>query len=184
MTLLWRLGPPVRWTSLRKFASHPKRSADSDLELARSWLKDLHPNTIPRHIGQVSFSRSSGPGGQNVNKVNSKATLKIPLVALLPLVPSLLHSKLRDSRYTTDRSQTLVIQSDESRQQSSNVEACFDKLHQLLLNSAKQVVPGETSKEQRARVHKLQHAQNEARLKSKKFLSNKKSNRRGSKYDD
>lgn len=68
MTLLWRLGPPVRWTSLRKFASHPKRSADSDLELARSWLKDLHPNTIPRHIGQVSFSRSSGPGGQNVNK--------------------------------------------------------------------------------------------------------------------
>ena len=117
-------------------------------------------------------------------RVNSKATLKIPLVALLPLVPSLLHSQLRDSRYATDRSQNLVIQSDESRQQSSNVEACFDKLHQLLLNSAKQVVPGETSKEQRARVHKLQHAQNEARLKSKKFLSNKKSNRRGSKYDD
>ena len=68
MTRLWRLGPPVRWASLRKFVSHPKRSADLDLELARSWLKDLHPNTIPRHIGQVSFSRSSGPGGQNVNK--------------------------------------------------------------------------------------------------------------------
>lgn len=119
-----------------------------------------------------------------MNKVNSKATLKVPVEALLPLVPSLLHSQLRESRYATDRSQTLVIQSDDSRQQSSNVEACFDKLHQLLLNSAKLAIPGETSPEQKVRVHKLQRAQNEARLKSKKLLSNKKSNRRGSKYDD
>ncbi|CAI7622754.1 hypothetical protein N7533_006785 [Penicillium manginii] len=183
MTPLWQ-SLPVRWSSLRKFASRSNGSADLDLELARSWLKDLHPNTIPRHIAHLSFSRSSGPGGQNVNKVNSKATLKIPLVALLPLVPSLLHPQLRGSRYATDRSQALVIQSDESRQQSSNVEACFNKLHQLLMSSAKQVIPGETSQEQSVRVHKLQRAQNEARLKTKKFLSNKKSNRRGSKYDD
>ena len=27
----------------------------------------------------ISFSRSSGPGGQNVNKVNTKVTLAIPL---------------------------------------------------------------------------------------------------------
>lgn len=124
----------------------------------------------------MGFVRSS--------RVNSKATLKIPLAALLPLVPSLLHPQLSGSRYATDRSQALVIQSDESRQQSSNVEACFDKLHQLLLSSAKEVIPGVTSQEQSNRVHKLQRAQNEARLKSKKFLSNKKSNRRGSKYDD
>ncbi|KAJ5386110.1 hypothetical protein N7509_008651 [Penicillium cosmopolitanum] len=211
MTPLWK-SLPVRWSSWRKFASRSNGSADLDLELARSWLKDLHPNTIPRHIAQLSFSRSSGPGGQNVNKSvqprdplllflppllvtcsllpvlrapsSVLATLKIPLVALLPLVPSLLHPQLRGSRYATDRSQALVIQSDESRQQSSNVEACFDKLHQLLLSSAKQVIPGETSQEQSVRVHKLQRAQNEARLKSKKFASNKKSNRRGSKYDD
>ncbi|KAJ5174700.1 uncharacterized protein N7482_000577 [Penicillium canariense] len=157
-----------------------------DLELARAWLNAFESGvkTIPRHVGQISFSRSSGPGGQNVNKVNSKATLKVPLAALLPLVPRLLHPELRASRYATDRSQALVIQSDESRQQASNVDACYAKLHQLLASSAKAVIPGETSREQKDRVSKLQRAQNEARLKSKKFHSSKKSNRQGSKYDD
>jgi hypothetical protein len=36
--------------------------------MARDWLKSLSSKTIPRHICEVSFSRSSGPGGQNVNK--------------------------------------------------------------------------------------------------------------------
>jgi hypothetical protein len=51
-------------------ASKPKSagSADSDLELARQWLRSFDSHTIPRHLGQISFSRSSGPGGQNVNK--------------------------------------------------------------------------------------------------------------------
>lgn len=54
------------------------RSADLDFELARQWLKSLNSRTIPRHLGQISFSRSSGPGGQNVNKsvhVRSPVTL-------------------------------------------------------------------------------------------------------------
>ncbi|KAJ5574142.1 uncharacterized protein N7459_008569 [Penicillium hispanicum] len=177
MAYLW-------WSALRRFASTKARSADGDLELARAWLKSLDSHTIPRQIGEVSFSRSSGPGGQNVNKVNTKATLKIPLAALLPLVPPLLHPQLRTSRYVADRSQALVIQSDESRKQTSNVDACFEKLHQLLESSAKEVIPGETSPEQKDRVRKLQRAQNEVRLKSKKLHSNKKSNRRGNKSDD
>ncbi|KAJ5439490.1 uncharacterized protein N7458_010488 [Penicillium daleae] len=171
-----------------KFAS--KGSSDHqdphDLELARTWLKAFESGvtSIPRQVGQVSFSRSSGPGGQNVNKVNSKATLKVPLATLFPLVPRLLHSPLRASRYATDRSQALVIQSDESRQQATNVDLCYEKLNRLLVSSAKEIIPGETSQEQRDRVSKLQRAQNEARLKSKKFHSSKKSTRRGNSYDD
>lgn len=53
----------------RRSASNSSRSGDSsDLELARQWLRSLTIHSIPRHLGQVSFSRSSGPGGQNVNK--------------------------------------------------------------------------------------------------------------------
>lgn len=53
----------------RRFATSTARSADSsDLELARRWLRSLNLQSIPRHIGHISFSRSSGPGGQNVNK--------------------------------------------------------------------------------------------------------------------
>ncbi|KAJ5338430.1 hypothetical protein N7452_005158, partial [Penicillium brevicompactum] len=123
----------------------------------------------------------------NVRRVNSKATLKVPLGSLLPLVPRLLHQPLRDSRYHADRSQSLVIQADEERKQSNNVESCYDKLFQLLQTSAKAVIPGETTREQRDRVHKFvprQRAQNEGRIKAKKQHSEKKSSRRGSKYDD
>jgi len=35
-----------------------------------------------RAAAQVSFSRSGGPGGQNVNKVNTKVTLHIRLAGL------------------------------------------------------------------------------------------------------
>lgn len=56
----------------RRFAStSTSRSADSsDLELARArrWLRSLNLQSVPRHLGHISFSRSSGPGGQNVNK--------------------------------------------------------------------------------------------------------------------
>ncbi|KAL1886239.1 hypothetical protein Plec18167_000168 [Paecilomyces lecythidis] len=161
-----------------------EEASEEDLRAAREWLAKLNSNTIPRHICEVAFSRSSGPGGQNVNKVNSKATLRVPLNSLLPLVPPILHSQLRSSRYAAERTDSLVIQSDDSRKQSANVESCFEKLRQLLANAGKDAIRGETSEEQKERVKKLQKAENEARIKTKKHLSNKKSSRRGSKYDE
>jgi peptidyl-tRNA hydrolase ICT1 len=43
-------------------------ASEEEIQTARKWLEMLHADTIPRDIGQLSFSRSSGPGGQNVNK--------------------------------------------------------------------------------------------------------------------
>jgi peptidyl-tRNA hydrolase ICT1 len=89
------------------------------------------------------------------SRVNSKATLKIPLHALRPCVPRILLPGLRASRYLANRSDTLVIQSDESRKRSSNVESCFDKLRRLLEATARAAIPGQTTDEQKDRVKKL-----------------------------
>ncbi|KAH8693036.1 peptidyl-tRNA hydrolase domain protein [Talaromyces proteolyticus] len=167
----------------RSFA-HANGKDEEELKKAREWLANFSRNTIPRSICTASFSRSSGPGGQNVNKVNSKATLKVPLISLLPLVPPIIHERLRSSRYLADRSDSLVIQSDEDRKQSSNLESCFSKLYKLIEASAREVIPGETSQEQKDRVKTLKRAEGEGRLKMKKLQSLKKSSRRGSKYDD
>jgi peptidyl-tRNA hydrolase ICT1 len=137
------------------------------------------------------------------NRVNSKATLKVPLSALLPQVPSILHQDLRSSRYVADRTDALVIQSDEARKQSANVESCYEKLYRVVEKSARNVIPGETSVEQRDRVRDLyvliyfclnqifmadnacrKKAETQARIKTKKMHSAKKSNRRNSKYED
>jgi peptidyl-tRNA hydrolase ICT1 len=49
-------------------------ASDEDLQEARSWLDRLHAETIPKSICELSYSRSSGPGGQNVNKYADTVT--------------------------------------------------------------------------------------------------------------
>ncbi|KAI5248391.1 hypothetical protein E4T42_05663 [Aureobasidium subglaciale] len=150
---------------------------DDELDAARRWLANFNAETIPRNICDVSFSRSSGPGGQNVNKVNSKATLRLPLSALLPMLPVVIRPAVSKSRYSAK--DDLVIQADDSRKQAENVHRCFIKLHEMIVQVGREVVPGETSAEQVERVKKLQKAENEGRLKMKKKHSDKKSARRG-----
>ena len=107
----------------------------------------------------------------------------MPLDRLLPHVPILLHAGIKSSRYYTDKSASLLIQSDDSRKQAQNRDACFRKLHELLVDVGRQSVPGETSEDQRERVNILKRADNEARLRAKKQASNKKSARSKSLFD-
>ena len=63
----------LRWSSVRGGSgSGDAVSAtvdEEELQQARAWLAALHADAIPlKTIGELSFSRSSGPGGQNVNK--------------------------------------------------------------------------------------------------------------------
>ncbi|KAL1303140.1 hypothetical protein AAFC00_006572 [Neodothiora populina] len=171
----------------RTYASRPAVTNDvneEELDEARKWLSRFDAETIPRSLCDVSFSRSSGPGGQNVNKVNSKATLRIPLASLLAQLPSILRPAIMKSRYCATKSDSLVIQADDSRKQTDNVHSCFVKLHNLIVEAGQEVVPGETSADQLERVKNLQKAENEERLKHKKKHSDKKSARRsGGKAD-
>ncbi len=146
---------------------------ENDMTEAREWLANFNSNTIPKNICDISFSRSSGPGGQNVNKlvellqayatlshakicrVNSKATLRLPVNLLQPLLPGLFHQPLVLSRYYAGKSNSLVIQADGNRKQGDNVLQCFEKLHGIILAIGKSVVRGETSLNQKERVKSL-----------------------------
>jgi ribosome-associated protein len=79
-----------------------------------------------------SSSRSSGPGGQNVNKVNSKVTGKLDVLnstAFTPEQKELLLKKLQ-SKITTDGA--LILSSQDKRSQLDNKKAVVDKFRKLI----------------------------------------------------
>ena len=163
--------------SLRQYSLpkiDPTESSLEDQAAARQWLANFTPDSIPLKICDIRYSRSSGPGGQKVNKyndhdhtkminslldwlerTNSKATLRIFLKDLSPIMPKLIHQRLPFSRYYAKRSESLVIQADGSRRQAQNEEECLRKLQDLILETARSAVRGETSPEQAAKVKAL-----------------------------
>ncbi|MDI1485040.1 MAG: hypothetical protein OHK93_000174 [Ramalina farinacea] len=145
---------------------------------ARQWMNDVDVKEIAKSMCDISFSRSSGPGGQNVNKVSSKATFRLDVDRFLPQVPKLLHESIKSSRYYANKSNSLVIQADTSRSQGDNVRDCYTKLHQALKDAAKSSIKGESSREQVEKVKRLQKQGNESRLRSKKSHGSKKAARK------
>ena len=87
--------------------------------------------------------------------MNSKATLKVPLDALLHHVPSALHHEIKTSRYVAERSSAIIIQADDSRKQNDNAHSCYKRLYEAIVEAGQTVIPGETSAEQAKRVKDL-----------------------------
>src|SRR3954451_18102598 len=131
---------------------------------------------IPRREIRFSFVRSSGPGGQNVNKVASKAVLRWPIVSSAS-VPDQLKARWvgRLGRRINDRGE-LVLASQRYRDQAKNIDDCLEKLRALL--SAAATVPKKRKKTRQPR------AAREARLKQKRRAGEKKQTRRRPAIED
>ena len=84
-----------------------------------------------------SFVRSGGPGGQNVNKVASKAVLRWnPGVS--PSLPAPVKDRLLRalaSRLTTEGD--LIVSSQSTRDQGRNLEDCLEKVRLLVLAASR-----------------------------------------------
>lgn len=92
---------------------------------------------IPLDEFEFTYSRSSGPGGQNVNKVNSKAQLRWKALASPSLPPDVLERLKASfgSRITTEGE--ILIVSQKYRDQPKNVADCLEKLRAMLASVAR-----------------------------------------------
>jgi ribosome-associated protein len=126
--------------------------------------------SIPRSELGFTFVRSSGPGGQNVNKVASKAVLRWA-VTKSGSVPEPVRQRFlnRYGRRINERGE-LLITSQRYRDQAKNVEDCLAKFRELLLSVA--TVPRPRKKTRVPRAAK------EARLVEKRAAAEKKRRRR------
>ena len=116
------------------------------------------------------YSRSGGPGGQNVNKVASKAQLRWNL-GLSPSVPPDIRARfvaLFPTRLTTEGE--FLVESQRYRDQERNREDCLMKLVAMLRQAATPPTP--------RRPTKPSKASNRRRLEDKKRHSARKDSRR------
>ncbi|MGK5089609.1 alternative ribosome rescue aminoacyl-tRNA hydrolase ArfB [Bdellovibrionota bacterium FG-2] len=91
---------------------------------------------IPLTEFEFSFVRSSGPGGQNVNKVNSKAVLRWNLLSSPSLSLDIRARFMGKLANQLTRSGELLVSSDRFRDQGMNREDCLEKLKALLVAAA------------------------------------------------
>ncbi len=117
-----------------------------------------------------SYARSSGAGGQNVNKVNSKAILHWNPMASPSLPVDVKNRFMQKFGKRLSGDGFLVLQSDSHRDQPRNSADCLEKLRAMILEVAVAPKVRKATKPSRSAKRK--------RLESKKRHSEKKSNRR------
>jgi ribosome-associated protein len=89
---------------------------------------------VPERLLQFNYARSSGPGGQNVNKVSTKVQLRVSLADLAPILGPAATRRLRRlaGRRITAEGELLLID-DATRSQHVNRQTCVERLRELLV---------------------------------------------------
>jgi ribosome-associated protein len=126
---------------------------------------------IPDQELEWSYVRSGGPGGQNVNKVATKAQLRWRASATVAAIPEPARARMQrhyPARFTTDGD--VVIQSQKYREQERNRADCLDKLAAMIREALIEPTPRKKTRPGRGAQRR--------RLAAKKRQSLKKQRRR------
>ncbi|OUS46068.1 peptide chain release factor class I/class II, partial [Ostreococcus tauri] len=138
------------------------------------------PRPVTRDDVTISFARSGGAGGQNVNKVNTKCDMRLNVAGAV--AAGWLPQWCADRLVVAERNRVngdgeLVVTSTRHRTQSQNVNDALEKLQSYINRAAK--VPGATSNQKKKKTLERNVARgNKKRLESKKQASEKKNARR------
>ena len=124
---------------------------------------------------QYEAVRSSGPGGQHVNKVSTAVVLKYPVSP--QHYPDWFICRLKKAAgRQMSKNGTLIIKAQNYRSQARNKKTTFDRLVTLFTDAAKRPKPRKKSKVPKRAIKN--------RLKNKKIRSQKKQLRKSPERDD
>ncbi|XP_041342634.1 peptidyl-tRNA hydrolase ICT1, mitochondrial isoform X1 [Pyrgilauda ruficollis] len=174
----WWAGPPLVGGAGRGTPGSPPTPGAPRHRSRCVFQEELRPRAldIPMARLTVSYSRSSGPGGQNVNKVNSKAEVRFHL-ASADWIPEAVRQRMAlMHRNRINRAGELIVTSEESRYQMRNLAICLEKIRTMVTEATEKpkVVSKETTQKLIERVEKM----NRERLRQKKIHSTIKQSRK------
>lgn len=127
--------------------------------------------SVPPGAMRFQFARSSGPGGQNVNKLNTKAELWVSISALRGISSDSMGRLMLLAGRRLTRQGEIHLTAEASRSQEANRQAVLDRLRELLIAAMHRPRPRRKTRPSRASRQK--------RLNAKKHRGKIKSGRRG-----
>ncbi|CAG9863543.1 unnamed protein product [Phyllotreta striolata] len=133
---------------------------------------------IPVEDLEITYSRSSGPGGQNVNKVNTKVDIRFHVQSAKWLNEEAKQKLLEkfDTKLTKDG--YLLFKSDITRSQQLNLADCLEKIRKAIRSAL--VVKPEPSPESEERARRRLEMASKKRLMIKRERSQIKQDRNDS----
>lgn len=142
--------------------SPAESQSESDIALGRG----IH---IKRDDLRYAFSRSGGPGGQNVNKLNTRAELRLSVLDIMGMSDAALDRLRKFAGRRLTKNDEIVIHAESSRSQLDNKNDCLRRLRELVARAA--IAPKSRKKK------KPTKAMIERRLEKKRKQSEKKTRR-------
>ncbi|XP_061562347.1 peptidyl-tRNA hydrolase ICT1, mitochondrial [Phycodurus eques] len=131
---------------------------------------------IPVDRLTVSYSRSGGPGGQHVNKVNTKTEIRFHVLTADWIPEDVRQKILEKNKNRINKAGELLVTSELSRSQRRNVSDCFQKISAIIAEAREK--PHEATPEEIALRKSRLDKRNKERIRQKKIHSATKQSRR------